>query len=209
MAELAARWPVRVYAPGNRSIWCHPPSVGGRCIEVLGQPYGSWPFPGIRGHLATLARDGCAVLQRHPVRCGLRPAVRSTPAQMSASLASIAALPDTTRIYCAHEYTEMNLRFAVAVEPENAALQTRVARVAGCVPPACQRAKHPGREKATIPSCVAEPADLSQRRCVRGAGSGRSPSLRRSVAGGNNFTGFFSGAGGRRSFPAYRARARC
>ena len=48
---------------------------------------------------------------------------------MSASLASIAALPDTTRIYCAHEYTEMNLRFAVAVEPKNAALQARVARV--------------------------------------------------------------------------------
>ena len=34
------------------------------------------------------------------------------------------------RIYCAHEYTEANLRFALAVEPNNAALRARVARVA-------------------------------------------------------------------------------
>ena len=49
---------------------------------------------------------------------------------MSASLDSIAALPGETRVYCAHEYTEMNLRFALAVEPENMALQARVANVA-------------------------------------------------------------------------------
>jgi len=49
---------------------------------------------------------------------------------MSASLDSIAALPDDTLIYCAHEYTEMNLRFALAVEPNNQALQARVAKVA-------------------------------------------------------------------------------
>jgi hydroxyacylglutathione hydrolase len=49
---------------------------------------------------------------------------------MSASLDRIAALPDSTRVYCAHEYTEMNLRFALAVEPENTALRDRVARVA-------------------------------------------------------------------------------
>jgi hydroxyacylglutathione hydrolase len=49
---------------------------------------------------------------------------------MSASLDSIANLPDDTRIYCAHEYTEANLRFALAVEPENSALQQRVVEVA-------------------------------------------------------------------------------
>ena len=43
-----------------------------------------------------------------------------TPAEMMASLDSIAALPDETRVYCAHEYTFGNLVFAAAVEPGNA-----------------------------------------------------------------------------------------
>ncbi len=43
-----------------------------------------------------------------------------TPAQMYASLnEKLAALPDETRVYCGHEYTEQNLRFAREVEPEN------------------------------------------------------------------------------------------
>ncbi len=43
-------------------------------------------------------------------------------AQMQASLALLATLPDSTQIYCAHEYTLDNLAFARAVEPANAAL---------------------------------------------------------------------------------------
>jgi hydroxyacylglutathione hydrolase len=45
-----------------------------------------------------------------------------TPAQMSASLQALAALPPETRICCAHEYTLSNLKFARAVEPDNPAL---------------------------------------------------------------------------------------
>ena len=45
-----------------------------------------------------------------------------TPAQMHASLQKLAALHDSTRICCAHEYTVSNLRFAQAVEPDNAAI---------------------------------------------------------------------------------------
>ena len=45
-----------------------------------------------------------------------------TPAQMLASLQALAALPPETRICCAHEYTLSNLKFARAVEPDNAAL---------------------------------------------------------------------------------------
>lgn len=45
-----------------------------------------------------------------------------TPAQMLASLDALAALPDATRVCCAHEYTLGNLRFARAVEPDNRAL---------------------------------------------------------------------------------------
>ncbi len=53
-----------------------------------------------------------------------------SPAQMSESLSKLANLPADTRVYCAHEYTLSNLRFALAVEPDNRALQARQARVA-------------------------------------------------------------------------------
>ncbi|WP_020652055.1 hydroxyacylglutathione hydrolase [Massilia niastensis] len=49
-----------------------------------------------------------------------------TPAQMTASLAKLAALPDDTLVYCAHEYTISNLRFAQAVEPDNQAVEARM-----------------------------------------------------------------------------------
>ena len=48
-----------------------------------------------------------------------------TAAQMQASLAKLAGLPDSTRIFCAHEYTLANLSFARLVEPDNAALAAR------------------------------------------------------------------------------------
>jgi hydroxyacylglutathione hydrolase len=44
---------------------------------------------------------------------------------MSESLARLARLPDDTRVYCAHEYTLSNLRFALAVEPDSRALRMR------------------------------------------------------------------------------------
>ena len=48
-----------------------------------------------------------------------------TPAQMVSSLAKLTNLPDNTQVYCAHEYTLSNLRFALAAEPNNHALQAR------------------------------------------------------------------------------------
>jgi hydroxyacylglutathione hydrolase len=50
-----------------------------------------------------------------------------TPAQLHHSLARLAMLPDTTRVYCAHEYTAANLRFALACEPDNPAVKQRIA----------------------------------------------------------------------------------
>lgn len=47
------------------------------------------------------------------------------PRMMHASLARLAALPATTSVYCAHEYTLSNLRFARAVEPQNEQLLRR------------------------------------------------------------------------------------
>ncbi|MBK8066681.1 MAG: hydroxyacylglutathione hydrolase [Rhodanobacteraceae bacterium] len=51
------------------------------------------------------------------------------PAQMLAALDRIAALPDETEVYCAHEYTLANARFALAVDPDNAELRARIATV--------------------------------------------------------------------------------
>jgi hydroxyacylglutathione hydrolase len=50
-----------------------------------------------------------------------------TPAQLFHSLQRLAQLPDATRVYCAHEYTAANLRFALACEPDNPALKQRIA----------------------------------------------------------------------------------
>ncbi|MBW4527822.1 MAG: hydroxyacylglutathione hydrolase [Phormidium tanganyikae FI6-MK23] len=52
-----------------------------------------------------------------------------TPAQMVNSLSQIRALPDNTRVWCAHEYTLNNLKFAVTVDRQNPDLQARLAEV--------------------------------------------------------------------------------
>ncbi len=54
-----------------------------------------------------------------------------TPEMMHASLAKLAALPDATRVFCGHEYTEANLRFAKHVEPGNPAVDEAQARARG------------------------------------------------------------------------------
>jgi hydroxyacylglutathione hydrolase len=50
-------------------------------------------------------------------------------AQMWNSLSKLAALPDDAMVYCGHEYTEANARFALTVDPDNKALQARAAEV--------------------------------------------------------------------------------
>ena len=67
-------------------------------------------------------------------------------AQMMASLGRLAALPGHTRVYCGHEYTEKNLRFAATLEPGNRALQEKLAVV--------QALRAAGRP--TVPTTIAE-----------------------------------------------------
>jgi len=52
-----------------------------------------------------------------------------TPEQMHGSLSKLMALSDDTRIFCGHEYTENNLRFALTVEPKNPKVVSRYERV--------------------------------------------------------------------------------
>lgn len=52
-----------------------------------------------------------------------------SPEQMWTSLSRLAAWPEETRIYCAHEYTQANAAFAITIDPDNDALKTRIAQI--------------------------------------------------------------------------------
>lgn len=76
--------------------------------------------PAAPGHLFcgdTLFAGGCGRL------------FEGTPTQMLASLDRLAALPDPTQVWCAHEYTLDNLKFAIALEPDNPVLADRLEQV--------------------------------------------------------------------------------
>ncbi len=80
-----------------------------RILEIPGHTLGHIAYYG-HGMLFcgdTLFAAGCGRL------------FEGTPAQMYTTLQKIAALPDDTQIYCGHEYTEHNLRFASLIEPAN------------------------------------------------------------------------------------------
>jgi len=131
VAALKARYQIEVFAPAGESITgCTHPLSGGESIEVLGEMVDVMAVPGhTLGHIAYHA-PGALFCGDTLFGAGCGRLFEGTPAQMSASLDSIANLPDETRVYCAHEYTEVNLRFALAVEPENPAVRQRIVKVA-------------------------------------------------------------------------------
>lgn len=148
VAELLARYPAEVYGPAAESITALTrPLHGGECISP-GLPSVEFQVilvPGhTSGHLAYYA-DACLFCGDTLFGGGCGRVFEGTMAQMFASLVQLAALPDPTRVYCAHEYTESNLRFALAVEPGNALLLQRAGEVAAA------RAKG----IATVPSTLA------------------------------------------------------
>ena len=67
-----------------------------------------------------------------------------TPAMMQQSLAKLRRLPPDTKIWCAHEYTLENLKFALTIEPENLALHTRIQEVTALR----------SQDQSTIPSTI-------------------------------------------------------
>jgi len=82
------------------------------------------------GHIALWFPDGEAVFcgdTLFSLGCGRM--FEGTPEQMWASLERLRALPAVTCVYCGHEYTEANARFALAVEPENIDLQAKAREV--------------------------------------------------------------------------------
>ncbi|HTI86643.1 MAG TPA: hydroxyacylglutathione hydrolase [Alphaproteobacteria bacterium] len=84
-----------------------------------------------RGHIAYWFADSDALFcgdTLFALGCGRL--FEGTPQQMWSSLSKFRALPDSTRVYCAHEYTLSNARFALTVDSGNAALASRAAAVA-------------------------------------------------------------------------------
>ncbi len=74
-----------------------------------------------------------------------------TAEQMFANMQKLAALPGETKVYCAHEYTQSNGRYALAAEPANRAIRARMAQVDAA------RA----RGEATVPTTIAEERDTN------------------------------------------------
>ena len=147
--NLIARFKIPVYGPCNEVI-AHVDHLVAEndivTIPELNIHFSVLDVPGhTNGHIAyycanqhwlfcgdTLFAGGCGRL------------FEGTPAQMKNSLAKLAALPDTTQVYCAHEYTLTNLRFAKEVEPNNLALIERIV----------VESEKRERMQATIPSTI-------------------------------------------------------
>ena len=130
IAELKARHGCRVTAPRNEAARIPDvdatvgegdiASVGalaGRVIETPGHTAGHISYFFDADRLAfvgdTLFSIGCGRV------------IEGTPEMMWASLLKLRALPDDTEIYCGHEYTEANIRFALTIEPDNPDLRAR------------------------------------------------------------------------------------
>ena len=130
---LLERFPVPVFGPRGESIATVtvPLAEGDQAaIPELKLDLSVLDIPGhTRGHIAYVAADqGWLFCGDTMFAAGCGRLFEGTPAQMVASLAKLAALPDATLMYCGHEYTLANLRFAVEVEPGNRALPERIAR---------------------------------------------------------------------------------
>ena len=103
--------------------------VEGETVALGGAPARVIDTPGhTRGHIAFFFADGAVLAcgdTLFSLGCGRL--IEGNAAEMYASLGKLAALPDATLVCCGHEYTESNARFALSVDPANAALQARAA----------------------------------------------------------------------------------
>jgi len=150
---LLERWQVPVFGPSREKIPGRTQALTGGdrfAVPGIATTFDVIDVPGhTAGHIAlfgqfgggpvlfcgdTLFTGGCGRL------------FEGTPGQMWKSLSALAALPPETRVYCGHEYTLANLRFALAVEPDSAGLRARASR---------EQAKR-DRGEPTVPSTMGE-----------------------------------------------------
>jgi len=149
VAELVSATGAAVYGPHDPRIPGQTRSLAEGDTLTLDDPALTLRVLEVPGHTAThIAFHGHGALfcgdTLFSVGCGRL--FEGTPEQMQASLDKIAALPPSTRVFCAHEYTLSNCDFARAVEPGNEALARRASAV--------EAARAVGR--STVPSLLGD-----------------------------------------------------
>jgi len=146
---LVQHWKCPVYGPAHDGVAGLDRKLGeGDRIEVpgIGIELGVLDVPGhTAGHIAYVG-EGAVFCGDTLFACGCGRLFEGTAAQMSESLGKLARLVPETRVYCAHEYTMSNIRFAEAVEPGNARLAARKLRDAA----------RRQRGEPTVPSTIGE-----------------------------------------------------
>ena len=173
LLELKAEHAVPVYGPKHEPIeGITVPLVEGDEVHLpaFGLHFRVLDIPGhTRAHIAYYG-NGLLFCGDTLFACGCGRLFEGTAQQMHTSLSKLAALPGDTRVFCAHEYTMANIEFALAVEPENTALQARAKRDAAkraagapTVPSTMEE------ERATNPFLrVTEPAVIEAVQAARG-----------------------------------------
>ena len=98
--------------------------LGAETVEVIDTPGHT------AGHISYhLPASGVAFVGDTLFAIGCGKVIECKPPVMFHSLEKLAGLPAETKIYCGHEYTQNNARFALTVDPGNAALKARAAEV--------------------------------------------------------------------------------
>jgi hydroxyacylglutathione hydrolase len=116
-------------------------------VDVLGTRFRCMLVPGHTLGAVAYYGDGAVFTGDTLFAAGCGRLFEGTPAMMYESLnRRLGELPDETRVYCGHEYTASNLRFAAHIEPENQAVKERAQKVA----------ELRARGEPSIPSTLAE-----------------------------------------------------
>ncbi|SDO08661.1 hydroxyacylglutathione hydrolase [Halomonas shengliensis] len=147
--ELIKRYSPRVIGPDNDAIaGIDTPVTEGDEVRVMGRLFEVIAVPGhTLDHIAFFTAGIPPLLfggdSLFSAGCGRL--FEGDPAQMHASLGKLAALPDDTLVFAAHEYTLANLRFAQAADPHNPDVTQAMEE--------CQRARE--LERPTLPTSLA------------------------------------------------------
>ena len=151
VVELKEHFNCDVYGPSGGHIeGISSPLSDNEEFDLLGKKFIALHTPGhTLDQLAYYSEEACS----DPIlfcgdtlfSAGCGRIFEGTPLQMHDSLSRFANLPDNTKVYCGHEYTQSNLTFAVTVEPDNQFIHDKIKEVN----------KLRDQDKATLPSDIA------------------------------------------------------
>lgn len=132
--DLKARWHATVIGPAadrDRIAGIDRAYADGEGFTFGARPVRVFDTPGhTRGHISFWFEDADALFSGDTLfSLGCGRLFEGTPAQMWDSLLKLRGLPETTRVYCGHEYTQSNARYARHIDPQNQALAARAAEV--------------------------------------------------------------------------------